>query len=207
MERPATAAATRPTITDGTRVGRPGGFCSARGSGVATAGADRAASLFGGSLRASGLGAVSASGIVIASALRFSVRGLTVATRRAAVENGCLAPRAAEPHFTIPLWTTAAWPLLPEIGAGEIDEVVATAADDRLEHVEAEALGHFDCDARRNREHHPAHDGVDEHRPLVCQRLSDTSLDVAGIFEPDPTHAHRLGHGGEIRVLEARAGV
>src|SRR5271167_4867757 len=93
MERPATAATTRPTITDGTEVGRRGGFCSAHGSDVATAGADGAASLFGGSLRCSGVGAVSASGIVIASASDFrcgrAVRRF--AMRRVAVENGWFA--------------------------------------------------------------------------------------------------------------------
>nr|GEU28584.1 hypothetical protein [Tanacetum cinerariifolium] len=50
-------------------------------------------------------------------------------------------------------------------------------------------------------------DHVHQHRAVVRQRGAHCAVEVVRVFHPDALDAHRLGHGGEIRVLQVAAGI
>src|SRR5258707_9014826 len=94
------------------------------------------------------------------------------------------------------------WSSRPQIGSGEIDEIVGAAVEHGFHHVEGEAFGHFDSNGGRDRKYRPAHHGIDQHRPVMGKCSSDTLVDVGGILKPDPAHAAGFSHGGKVRILE-----
>src|SRR5258707_14926077 len=89
---------------------------------------------------------------------------------------------------------------LPEVRLGELDQIVAAAAHHGLEHVECEALGHLDRNARGNGKHHPTHDRDVQSRSVESDRFCDATLDVSWILEADPALADSLRHRREIRI-------
>ena len=60
--------------------------------------------------------------------------------------------------------------LLPEIGPGQVDELIAPAGHDGFQHVKSKALSHVGRDAGWNRKDHSAHDRVDENRSVMGER-------------------------------------
>src|SRR5271170_5615313 len=90
----------------------------------------------------------------------------------------------------------------PKIADGDIQNFVAPAAENGIDHIKRETLGHFDGDGGRHRELLPVHYGIDQHRPVVSERSRNTRLHVRRVLKPDTADAHSLRHGGEIRVLE-----
>src|ERR1700676_223055 len=95
----------------------------------------------------------------------------------------------------------------PQIRSGEINEIVSASVEYGFQHIEREALGHFDGNAGRDRKHGPAHHRVDEHRPVMGERVGDTFVDICRVLEPYPAHAAGLGHGGKVWILELGAEV
>src|SRR5258706_16425173 len=51
----------------------------------------------------------------------------------------------------------------PKVRPGEIDEIVAAAAEDSFHHVKRESLGHFSGDGGGNWGHGPAYHRIDQH--------------------------------------------
>src|SRR5262245_52025363 len=98
-------------------------------------------------------------------------------------------------------------PLLPKVRPCEIDEFIAAAGHDGLEHIKRKALRHLSRDARRNRKHHPADEGVNQYRSVMGECIGNAALNITWIFKPDPAHANGFRHSREIWVFERGAGV
>ena len=81
--------------------------------------------------------------------------------------------------------------LVPEVGAGEVDQLVAAAAEHRLDHVEREALGHLGVDGGRDGQLGAGDDGVDQDRAVMGEGGGDAAFDLARILDPDAADARR----------------
>jgi hypothetical protein len=95
----------------------------------------------------------------------------------------------------------------PQIGSGEVDDLVAASVEDGFQHVEGETLGHFDGYLGRHGKLHPIDDGVDQHRARMRQRFGELALDLGRILDADALDTDCLSHGREVRVDKFRTGI
>src|SRR5215470_1915430 len=98
-------------------------------------------------------------------------------------------------------------PLAPEVRPGEVDDLVAPAAEHRLEHEDAEASHLLEADRRWHGEFPSVHRHVDERGSVVREGLGDHRLNLLRPLRGEPQEPGSLGHLREIGVVEVRSEV
>src|ERR1700730_8542623 len=93
------------------------------------------------------------------------------------------------------------FPSAPEIRLGEVDDLVAATAHDRLHHVEREALRHIEGDRGRHGKLCPVDNCIDENGAVMRQGSGDCVLHLARILDTNAADADGFGHGREVRVV------
>src|ERR1700730_1075211 len=94
------------------------------------------------------------------------------------------------------------FPSAPEIRLGEVNDLIAAAAHDRLHHIKREALRHIEGDRGWHGKLCSVHDGINESWAVVGERRGNASFDIGGVFQADAVDTHRFGHGREIWIVE-----
>src|SRR5215471_1142764 len=76
--------------------------------------------------------------------------------------------------------------LAPEVRPGEVDDLVATAAEHRLEHEDAEAGHLLEADRRRHGEFPPVHGHLDKRGSIVRQSFGNHRLNLLRPLRGEP---------------------